>query len=116
MRPAAIIGTRAIAKRVIWRDAQGFYVAAFPGNQDAIHVQKGLANTSYGAGTATYGAITLGLNFKPTGLPKMIDGLTIRPEIRYDRALAGGTPFDGNPGTKKGQFTFGLDLVAPLTF
>ena len=100
----------------VWRDAQGFYVAAFPGNQDAINLQKGLANTAYGAGPATYGAITLGLNFRPTGMPKMIDGLNIRPEIRYDRALAGGTPFNGNPGTKKDQFTFGLDLVVPLAF
>ena len=100
----------------VWRDAQGFYVAAFPGFQDAINLQKGLPNTAYGAGPATYGAITLGANFKPPHLPKLIDGLTIRPEIRYDRALAGGTPFNGNPGTSKDQFTFGVDLVAPLTF
>ncbi len=100
----------------VWRDSQGFYVAAYPGNQDAINLQKGLPNTSYGAGPVTYGAITLGLNLKPAHLPKLVDGLTIRPEIRYDRALAGGTPFDGNPGTKKGQFTFGVDLVAPITF
>ena len=101
----------------VWRDAQGFYVAAFPGNQDAINAQKGLSNTSYGPfAPTTYGAITLGANFKPPHLPKLIDGLTIRPEIRYDRALAGGTPFNGNPGTSKDQFTFGVDLVAPLTF
>ena len=106
----------AAVRAEVWRDAQGFYVAAFPGNQDAINLQKGLPNTSYGAGTATYGALTLGMNFKPTGMPKMIDGLTIRPEVRYDRALAGGLPFNGNPGTKKDQFTFGLDIVVPLAF
>jgi len=100
----------------VWRDSQGFYVAAFPGNQDAVHAEKGLPNTSYGAGPVTYGAITLGMNFKPSGLPKIIDGMTIRPEIRYDRALAGAAPFNGNPGTSKDQFTFGVDLVTPLTF
>ena len=109
----ASVGVRA----EVWRDSQGFYVAAFPGNQDAINAQKGLPNTSYGPfAPTTYGAITLGANFKPPHLPKLIDGLTIRPEIRYDRALAGGTPFNGNPGTSKDQFTFGVDLVAPLTF
>ena len=98
----------------VWRDAQGFYVAAFPGNLDFINLETGRPNTAYGAGPATYGEITLGMNFKPPHLPKLIDGLTIRPEIRYDRALAGGTPFNGNPGTAKDQFTFGVDLVAPL--
>ena len=56
------------------------------------------------------------MNELPKDADLTVDGLTIRPEIRYDRALAGGTPFDGNPGTKKGQFTFGIDLVAPITF
>ncbi len=102
----------------VWRDAEGFYVAAFPGFYDAVLAEKGLPNTSYGPFVpTTYGAITLGLNIKPAHLPKMIDGLTFRPEIRYDRALAGASPpYNGNPGTQKDQFTFGFDMVAPLTF
>ena len=100
----------------VWRDSQGFYVAAFPGNLDFINVETGRANTSYGAGTATYGAVTVGVTFKPAHLPKRLDGLMIRPELRFDTALAGGLPFGGNPGVNKTQFTFGLDLVAPIAF
>ncbi len=104
------------ARAEVWRDSQGFWVAAFPGNQDFVNAEKGRPNGSYGAGPATYGAITLGAMLKPTHMPKNLDGLMIRPEIRYDRALAGGLPFGGNPGTRKGQFTFGIDIVAPITF
>ena len=100
----------------VWRDAQGFFVAAFPGNLDYARAAVGSPNGAYGAGPATYGAITVGLNIKPPHLPKIIDGTVIRPEIRYDRALAGGTPFNGNPGIDKGQFTIAVDLVAPITF
>ena len=47
-------------------------------------------------------------------------GLVIRPEFRYDTAFSGGKPFDlkwdGSDygGTKKDQFTFGLDVVIPF--
>lgn len=105
-----------------WRDAQGFWVAAFPGNLDYINAETGQPNTSYGGGVTSYGAITLGLNIKPSGLPKIIDGLAIRPEVRWDTVLAGGThPFnanipwvDGNPGRASSQFTFGIDFVVPI--
>jgi hypothetical protein len=100
----------------IWRDAQNFYVAAFPGNLDFINLETGKPGGYYGGGQTTYGAFTLGLNIKPSKLPKMIDGLNIRPEIRYDRALAGGTPFGGVPGTGVDQVTIGLDVVIPLAF
>ena len=101
----------------IWRDAQGFYVYAFPGNLDFINSETGHTNGSYGTTATTYGAVTVGLNVKPPHLPKYIDGLTIRPEIRYDRALVGGAPFGGTfPGTGKDQVTIGIDMVVPLTF
>ncbi|MEO8926148.1 MAG: outer membrane beta-barrel protein [Caulobacteraceae bacterium] len=112
LTPELTAGVRA----EVWRDNNGFFVAAFPGNFDYLSVEAGRLNTSFSQGPATYGAITVGLNIKPAHLPKLIDGLTFRPEVRYDRALAGGTPFDGAPGTAKDQFTFGIDLVAPLAF
>jgi len=98
----------------VWRDNNGFYVAAFPGNLDYLNASFGLPNGSFGFGPVTYGAITVGMNFKPPKLPKVIDGLTLRPEIRYDRALAGANPFNG--GTARDQLTFGIDGVLPLTF
>jgi hypothetical protein len=99
----------------VWRDAQGFFVAGFPHNLDFINLEMGLPNSAYGAGPVTYGAITLGLNIKPKKMPKQIDGLMLRPEIRYDRALSSGEPFGAIPGTSKNQFTFGIDLVVPFT-
>lgn len=101
----------------VWRDAQGYYVYAFPGNTDFVRSEKGLSNTSYrpGVGT-TYGTVTLGATWKPAGLPKKIDGLEVRPEFRWDRALAGPGPFGGPAMGRKGQFTFGIDLIVPIAF
>ncbi len=101
----------------IWRDADGFFVAGFPGNNDFVNLEEGLPTTAYGVGSATYGAITLGLNIKPAHLPKMIDGLNIRPEIRYDSTLSGSGAFTGSDAVLgKDQFTIGLDVVIPLAF
>ena len=43
-----------------------------------------------------------------------LDGLVLRPEIRFDRSLAGNHPF--NSGQSDSQFTFGIDGVLPITF
>ena len=98
----------------VWRDNNAFFVAGFPGNLDYINAEYGQPNTSYNFGPSTYGAVTLGLNIKPSKLPKLIDGLTVRPEIRYDRILAGAAQFGGTPGTDKNQVTIGMDVVIPL--
>ena len=98
----------------VWRDNNGFYVFAFPGNLDFINAATGQPNGSFNFGPVTYGAVTLGMNLKPAHLPKFIQGLTLRPEIRYDRALAGANPFNG--GAARDQFTFGIDGVLPITF
>ena len=98
----------------VWRDNNGFFVAAFPGNFDFVNLEVGRPGTYYGQGPMTYGAVTFGLNIKPSKLPKQIDGLTLRPEIRYDTALSSGHPFNGNPGSGKDQVTIGIDLVVPL--
>ncbi|MDD5033265.1 MAG: porin [Methylococcaceae bacterium] len=57
----------------------------------------------YSAGAANYYALTAGLNWKPE------NWLTIRPEIRYDRAQAQLAPFDG--GHRHDQVLLGLDAV-----
>jgi len=100
----------------VWRDNNGFYVAGFPGNKDYYNLEQGRPNTAYGAGPVTYGAITAGLNIKPSHLPKYIDGINIRPEIRYDGVLAGGPAFGDGFNLSKRQWTLGLDIVVPLAF
>ncbi len=70
---------------------------------------------------ATYGAITLGVTWKPD-VPAPITGIAIRPEIRYDQSLGGNNVFNrtfnkttGLASFKDlGAFTIGTDVV--LTF
>ena len=81
-----------------------------------MRAQRGqaLLSTAYGPGQATYGAITLGVTYKPE-VPKPLTGLMIRPEIRYDQSLGGKKVFNptGVPTTFKntGAFTIGTDVV-----
>ncbi|QXX75781.1 outer membrane beta-barrel protein [Methylovirgula sp. HY1] len=102
----------------IWRDNNGFFVAAFPGNFDYVNTEHGYPSGAYGAPGAanfqgnTYLELTAGLNITPV-LPKSLPylkGIIFRPEIRYDSSLNNTTPFDY--GTKSSQFTFGGDLIA----
>jgi len=94
----------------IFRDAENFFVAGFPGNQDFVNFERGFPLEKplvTARAPTTYGEFTFGLNFKP-----QVNGLQtimIRPEVRYDRALNGTAPF--NDGTSDGQFTFGLDFI-----
>jgi hypothetical protein len=92
-----------------WRDDNGAFVAAFPGNQDFVNAERGLFPfTAIGGGKTSYGELTLGVNLKPpVGAP--FDGIVVRPEVRYDRSLNDTTPFDA--GTKRDQFTFGIDTI-----
>ena len=98
----------------IWRDAENFFVAGFPGNRDFVNfergfpLEKGLVAAS---GPTTYGEFTLGLTYKPV-VPAAITNLMIRPELRYDRSLNGTHPF--NDGANDGQFTFGLDFILKI--
>ena len=59
-------------------------------------------------GATTYGALTLGLNIKPTAL-KPFSEWVIRPEIRGDYALNGNHPF--NDSTDRGMLTFALSTI-----
>lgn len=97
----------------VFRDADGFFVANFPGDLDAVNATKGYPNTSFGFTPATYSEISLSLVYKPD-VPKPLNLVILRPEIRYDRALAGGAPYNpnvANIGTSKDQFTFGGDFI-----
>jgi hypothetical protein len=103
-----------VGRAEIYRDNNNFFVAAFPGNRDFVKLEHGfpLEKGLVGASApTTYGELTLGLNLKPA-MPEPIQGLTIRPEIRYDRSMNGTTPFDG--GTDEGQFTFGFDFILKI--
>jgi hypothetical protein len=42
-------------------------------------------------------------------MPKPIAGLTIRPELRYDRSLNDTHPF--NDSSDRDQFTAGIDFI-----
>lgn len=97
----------------VWRDANGFFVGAFPGNRDFVNAELGRPNTSislFPQGT-TYAAITAGFNIKPT-IDKRFEGLAIRPEVRWDHS-SDTKPFNG--GTDKDQFTVGADVVVPFS-
>ena len=87
---------------------------------DYANGQRGLQpNISYcGSGAnynVTYGAITIGANYKPA-LTDMAN-VVIRPEIRYDTVVGGSAglkPFDvgrSGAGTKTSQFTLAVDAI-----
>lgn len=93
----------------VWRDDDGFFVAAFPGNRDFVNVEKGRpAPNVYGGGKTTYGAVTFGLNLKPP-MHKVPGALLVRPEIRYDWSLNDTTPFGA--GTRGHQLTAAIDAI-----
>ncbi|HET6308109.1 MAG TPA: outer membrane beta-barrel protein [Rhodopila sp.] len=96
----------------VYRDDNNFFVASFPGNNDFVAAEQGF---TFGVGAphpTTYSEITLGVTYKPANLPTPINGLLIRPEVRYDRALTNTHPY--NSGKDDGSFTIASDVV--LTF
>jgi hypothetical protein len=97
----------------VWRDANNFFVGAFKNPLDFVDVEKGLPASGFVGNTekSTYSEVTLGLTYKPD-VPDAITGTMIRPELRYDRVLAGGQPYD--TGTAKGQVTLAFDIVVPF--
>src|SRR6266542_1290873 len=92
-----------VGRGEIWRDNNGFFVAAFPGNLDFVMAEHGNPNAVViSGGSTTCAAVTGGLNITPE-LTKggAVKALIFRPEVRYDWA-----------GTKRSQFTFGGDVIA----
>jgi Putative beta-barrel porin-2, OmpL-like. bbp2 len=64
-----------------------------------------------GGGRTTYGALTIGLDFKPP-VPKPLTGLTIRPELRVDHSFSDTKPF--NYSSDDTMFTVAIDAI--ITF
>ncbi len=94
----------------IWKDKNGFFVAQFGNNDDVMNGLKGKALNdprTVGGGSTTYSALTVGLSFKPA-VAKPFTGLTIRPELRYDRSSKTKAFVDSK---RKSQLTFGVDAV-----
>jgi hypothetical protein len=98
----------------IYRDDNNFFVASFQNNGSFVTSEQGFtvgAGTTPGK-TTTYGALTVGVTWKPAGLPDVISGLLIRPEVRWDTDLGGTKAF--NSGKDNSQVTLASDFV--LTF
>jgi hypothetical protein len=98
----------------LYRDDNNFFVAGFGANNGFDQLQKGYPTplVSGAKHATTYGELTLGVTYKPAGLPPVISGLLIRPEIRWDTDLGGASAYNG--GTANSSFTAASDVV--LTF
>ena len=108
------------ARLEVFNDSKNFFVAAFPGNNSYNAAQSGYALTpAYSAAGnrgVTYGAVTLGVTYKPAlDTMKLPGTLLIRPEVRYDTSLDGTRPFNRSTltgvGKDTGVFTIGSDFV-----
>ena len=110
-----------------WRDNNGAFVSACPGNLDFVKSEEGQQNGCFNNGSpnffvpipqgqplqgTNYYDETIGLNWKPE-VPKCFEGMVVRPEARWDYSSKT-TPFDD--GTSHNQFTFGADVVIPIAF
>lgn len=106
-----------------YRDSQNFFVSTPTDNSGIAKTEQGIASTlrsptlfaPNGLQGTTYGELTLGLTIKPD-VPKPLALVLLRPEIRYDRVLAGGPAYNNNgylggSNGSRGQFTFGGDVV-----
>ena len=97
----------------IFRDDNNFFVAGFGANNGFDQFQKGFGTpVSTALHATTYGALTAGVTYKPAGLPPVISGLLIRPEVRWDTDLGGARAYNSNKDNS--SFTLASDVV--LTF
>lgn len=108
----------------VYRDSQNFFVSTPTDNLGIPKAEIGLPASSFTSPTlfapngtqgTTYGGITLGLSYKPD-VPKPLVLVEVRPEIRYDRIIAGGPAYNNNEylggfSGSRNQFTFGGDLI-----
>jgi hypothetical protein len=92
----------------VYRDNNGFFVSAFPGNRDFVNSQLGLPATVISAPPTTYSEVTVGLTWKPA-FAKPLGNFEMRPELRYDRSLNGTRPF--SQGRDSGAFTAAMDAI-----
>jgi hypothetical protein len=94
----------------IYRDDNNFFVGSFQNNGSFVQAEQGFTAGVGALHPTTYGALTVGVTYKPSGLPDVISGLLIRPEVRWDTDLGGQKAFGGN----NAQVTLASDFV--LTF
>src|SRR5271166_4098857 len=80
------------ARAEVFRDDKGFFVAEFPGNLNFVRSEFGQPTTVLGVPQGYYSEYTVGLTWKPPGLPGWMAGLMVRPELRLDAQLGGPTP------------------------
>jgi len=127
------------ARLEYFRDSNSFFVSAFPGYFDAANIQKGFwcpscINRTYTSlpgyspfGSATefgkaytgtsYLALTVGATITPKlpeGLP-YLTGVMIRPELRWDQAVNGTSPFFNKNGMSSSQGMFNMDVILPFS-
>lgn len=86
----------------IFRDNSGLSVVSFLTNQAYMNAFLGRNAPAESAPPTTYGGLTLGATYSPD-LGHGIRVFALRPEIRFDRALNGTSPF--NNGRNTGVFT-----------
>jgi hypothetical protein len=101
----------------IYRDDNNFFVASFQNNGSFVTTEQGLTAGVGALHATTYGELTVGVTYKPSGLPPVISGLLIRPEVRWDTDLGGTGAFNRSSPTSHGdnsQVTLASDFV--LTF
>jgi hypothetical protein len=102
-----------VARGEVFRDGSGVFVSQSGNNTDFLRAEQGLpglSGASHGGGNTTYGAVTLGVNYKPDlGIPYLAS-LIIRPEVRYDTTLNGTRPFDGTKADKN-MVTGAVDAI-----
>ena len=95
----------------VFADSRGYFVAAYPTSLGPINAVEGnsYASIAY-PGHTTYGALTVGLTYKPT-MPDNLSSITalIRPEFRVDTILGGPGRF--NDGKDKTAYLGSIDLV-----
>ena len=123
-----------------FRDANNFFVGAYPGYFDNANLQHGFYcpscinrtyttlpgfspyGTSTQAGKAYTGTSYLALTVGTTITPKLPDnvpyltGLMIRPELRWDQAVNGTQPFFNKSGMSSSQGLFNMDIILPFSF
>ena len=107
----AISDTVSVGGRAeIFRDNKNFFVSNPVGNRDFIGATRGTqTNFITARRPTTYSEFTVGLQYKPTWLPKLLSTGVIRPEIRYDQALNSSHPF--NAGRDYGALTIASDFI-----
>ncbi len=94
----------------VYRDNNNFFVNTPVNNLDYVNAERGYNSNFYVASRpTTYSEFTLGVTYKPSGMPAPISNLLIRPEVRYDRALNNSRPY--NDGRSRGAVTLAADVI-----